>query len=132
MKLLPGVVSVSNVVKSGWCNKLAFKKKNKKQSGWGEDVGTKNGQRVRRPRAKVSAAQDALNRRFGGGLAPVGAVVAAGAGASSLVYSLWRDPSIGGVGGRGASRTGLTRELERPHNLVSWFQILVADFQSLN
>jgi hypothetical protein len=43
----------------------------------------------------VSAAQDALNRRYGGGLAPVGAVVAAGAGASSLVYSLWRDPSIG-------------------------------------
>jgi hypothetical protein len=43
----------------------------------------------------VSAAQDALNRQYGGKLAPVGALVAAGAGASSLVYSLERDPSIG-------------------------------------
>jgi hypothetical protein len=40
----------------------------------------------------ASAAQDALNRKY---LAPVGEWVAAGAGASGLVYSLWRDPSIG-------------------------------------
>ena len=78
----------------------------------GED-GTKNGRRTRRPRAKVSAAQDALNRRYGGGLAPVGAVVAAGAGASSLVYSLWRDPSIGGGAVASEPRTRLTHALER-------------------
>ena len=40
----------------------------------------------------ASAAQDALNRKY---LAPGGEGVAAGAGASGLVYSLWRDPSIG-------------------------------------
>lgn len=43
----------------------------------------------------ASAAQDALNRRYGGVVGGLGQVVAAGAGASSLVYSLWRDPSIG-------------------------------------